>query len=83
MTMTETGPPPVAELPPLSDDRLYTAEEAAPYVSVTARFLKRAAYAETIQHTRVGRFVRFSAQNIRDIVAGTPHRPTPRRRKDR
>jgi excisionase family DNA binding protein len=81
MTMTETGPPPMAELLPLSDDRLYTAEEAAPYVNVTPRFLKRAAYADTIQHTRVGRFVRFSAQNIRDIVAGAPHRPRPRSRR--
>ncbi|WP_200309175.1 hypothetical protein [Streptomyces adelaidensis] len=80
MTITETGPPPVAELPPLSDDRLYTAEEAAPYVKVTARFLKRAAGSDTIQHVRVGRFPRWSAQNIRDIVAGVPHRPRPRRR---
>jgi excisionase family DNA binding protein len=81
MTITETGPPPMAELPPLSDDRLYTAEEASPYVNVSARFLKRGAYADTIQHVRVGRFVRFNAQNIRDIVAGVPHRPRPRRNR--
>jgi len=80
MTITETGPSPtVAELPPLSDDRLYTAEEAAPYVNVSARFLMRAAAADTIQNTPVGRFRRWSAQNIRDIVAGVPHRPRPRR----
>lgn len=80
MTITETGPPQVAELPPLSDDRLYTADEAAPYLSLTPRFLKRAAAADQIQHTYVGRFPRWSAQNIRDIVAGVPHRPRPRRR---
>lgn len=81
MTITETGPPPVAELPPLSDERLYTAEEAAPYINVSANFLKRQAGADTIQHVRVGRFTRFSAQNIRDIVAGVPHRPRPRRNR--
>lgn len=81
MTLTETGPPPVAELPPLSDDQLYTAEEAAPYIKVAPRFLRRGAAADTIQHTYVGRFPRWSAQNIRDIVAGVPHRPRPRKRR--
>ena len=80
MTITEIGPPPMAELPPLSDDRLYTAEEAAPYLSLTTRFLKRAAASDTIQHTYVGRFPRWSAQNVRDIVSGVPHRPRPRKR---
>lgn len=81
--MTETGPPPTAELlPPLSDEQLYTAEQIAPYVNLTPRYLKRAAGADTIQHTRVGsRFVRFSAQNVRDIVAGVPYRPRPRRNR--
>lgn len=81
MTITETGPPPMAELPPLSDDRLYTAADAAPYVSLSPRYLKRGAAADTIQHTYVGRFPRWSAQNIRDIVAGVPHRPRPRRNR--
>lgn len=81
MTITETGPPPMAELPPLSDDRLYTAEDAAPYLSLTPRYLKRAAAADTIQHTYVGRFPRWSAQHIRDIVAGVPHRPRPQRNR--
>jgi hypothetical protein len=81
MTITETGPPPMAELPPLSDDRLYTAEIAAEYVGMKARYLKRGAAADTIQHTYVGRFPRWSAQNIRDIVAGVPHRPRSRRQR--
>ena len=81
MTITETGPPPVAELPPLSDDRLYTAEEASPYVNLSPRYLKRAAGADTIQHVRVGKFIRFNAQNVRDIVAGISHRPRPRRNR--
>jgi hypothetical protein len=81
MTITETGPPTVAELPPLSDDRLYTAEQIAPYVSLSARYLKRSAASDTIQHTYVGRFPRWSAQNVRDIVAGVPHRPRPRKRR--
>jgi hypothetical protein len=81
MTITESGPPPMAELPPLSDDRLYTAEEAAQYVSVSARFLKRGASADSIQHRYVGKFPRWSAQNIRDIVAGVPHRPRPSRQR--
>lgn len=76
-TPHETGPG--VDLPPLQDDRLYTAEDAAPYISVEPRFLKRGAAADTIQHTYVGRFPRWSAQNIRDIVAGVPHQPTRRR----
>src|SRR5688572_13354007 len=51
MTVDVTGPTPVVELPPLQDDRLYTAEEISPYVGVGPRFLKRAASADTIQHT--------------------------------
>lgn len=82
-TLDETRPVAIVELPPLQDDRLYKAEEAAPYVNVEPRFLKRAAAADTIQHTYVGRFPRWSAQNIRDIVAGAPHKPTHHIRKTR
>lgn len=81
-TPHEIGPPTlIEELPPLQEDRLYTAEEAAPYVGVTANWLKRSAGSDRVQHTPVGRFKRWSAQNIRDIVAGVPHQPSrhPRR----
>jgi hypothetical protein len=81
MTMTETELPPVAELPPLSDEQLYTAEQVSPYVNLSPLYLKRAAGADSIQHVRVGRFIRFNAQNVRDIVAGVPHRPRPRRNR--
>lgn len=78
----ETGPPAlIEELPPLQDDRLYTAEEAAPYVGVTKNWLQRAAGADRIQHVPVGRFKRWSAQNIRDIVAGVPHQPSRQARR--
>jgi hypothetical protein len=81
MTVDATGPTPVVELPPLQDDRLYTAEEISPYVGVGPRFLKRAASADTIQHTYLGRFPRWSAQHVRDIVAGVPHEPSRRPRQ--
>lgn len=81
MTVDVTGPTPVVELPPLQDDRLYTAEEIAPYVGVQPRFLKRAAAADSIQHTYLGRFPRWSARHVRDIVAGVPHTPSRRARQ--
>lgn len=81
-TPHETGPPIlIEELPPLQDHRLYTADEVAPYVGVAPRFLKRAAAADQIQHTYVGRFPRWSAQHVRDIVAGVPHQPQRRARQ--
>ncbi|KUH38425.1 MULTISPECIES: hypothetical protein [Streptomyces] len=69
------------DLPPLRDDYLYTAEETSLYTNVSANWLKRAAAADRIQNTYVGRFPRWSAQNIRDIVAGAPHRPRRRERQ--
>lgn len=78
----ETGPPTlIEELPPLQEDRLYAAEEAAPYIGVKPNWLKRAAGADRVQHTSVGRFKRWSAQNIRDIVAGAPHQPSRQARR--
>lgn len=78
----ETGPPTlIEELPPLQEDRLYAAEEAAPYIGVKPNWLKRAAGADRVQHTSVGRFKRWSAQNIRDIVAGVPHQPSRQSRR--
>lgn|GEM_PF-5678160 len=69
-------PSAIEELPPLQNDRLYTADEASRYVRMSANWLKRAAGADKVQHTRLGRSVRWSAQNIRDITAGVEHRPT-------
>lgn len=69
-------PTAIEELPPLQDDRLYDADETSLYVKKSARWLKRAAGADEIQHTRVGRSVRWSAKNIRDITAGVKHTPS-------
>lgn len=75
MTLDETARMAVVELPPLQEGRLYTAEQAAPYVNVSARYLKRAAGEDAIHHTRIGRFRRWSAQDIRDITSGVPYVP--------
>ncbi|MBT2467782.1 hypothetical protein J7E97_07830 [Streptomyces sp. ISL-66] len=64
----------IEELPPLQDHRLYEVHEASQYTRMSARWLNRAAGADRIQHTRLGKFKRWSAQNIRDIVAGVPHK---------
>ncbi|MCX4801718.1 hypothetical protein OG594_08650 [Streptomyces sp. NBC_01214] len=69
-------PTAIEELPPLQDDRLYDADETSLYVKKSARWLKRAGGADEIQHTRVGRSVRWSAKNIRDITAGVKHTPS-------
>lgn len=83
MTVDATGPTPAVDLAPLRDDYLYTAEEASPYVNVSPRFLKRAAGNDQIQHTYVGRFPRWNAQHIRDIVAGRRHVAGHRERQTR
>lgn len=69
-------PTAVKELPPLQEHRLYDADETSLYVKKSANWLKRAAGADKIQHTRVGRSVRWSARNIRDITAGVEHQPS-------
>ncbi|MFD7554180.1 hypothetical protein ACFV9E_06520 [Streptomyces sp. NPDC059835] len=71
-----SSPPTVEELPPLQEGRLYKAEETSQYVPMSPNWLKRAAGADKIQHTRVGRFIFWNAQNIRDISAGVPHQPS-------
>lgn len=70
----------IGELPPLRDDVLYEAHQASQYTAMSVRWLKRAAGADQIQHTPVGRYKRWSAQNIRDIVAGVPHKPAHKSR---
>ncbi|MET4923625.1 hypothetical protein P3L51_14860 [Streptomyces sp. PSRA5] len=73
----------MAELPPLRDDVLYDAEQAGRYIGRTPIWLKRAARADQIPARRVGRFWKWSAANIRSIVAGEPHVPQRRKRARR
>lgn len=63
--------------------RLYTTPEAAERLSVSPTFLKRAAAARTLPHTRVGRFVRWSEDDLEQIVALGACRPvvSPIRRR--
>ncbi|MGW2511303.1 hypothetical protein ACWC0A_18090 [Streptomyces scopuliridis] len=70
-----------AELPPLRDDVLYDAEQASRYIGRAPIWLKRAALADRIPARRVGRFWKWSAANIRSIVAGEPHVPQRRKRR--
>lgn len=71
------------ELPPLRDDRLYTAEETGRYVGRTAIWLKRAARADEIPAVRSGRFWMWNARQIRQLIAGEPHTPQRRKRRSR
>lgn len=48
--------------------RLHTTAEAAALLAVSPSFLKRGATARTLPHTRVGRFVRFSDDDLAEIV---------------
>lgn len=63
--------------------KLLTTAEAAERLSVSPTFLKRAAAARTLPHTRVGRFVRWSEADLEQIVAAGACRPlvTPIRRR--
>ncbi|MFE9296559.1 hypothetical protein [Streptomyces niveus] len=73
----------VSELPPLREDVLYDAEQAGLYVGRTEIWMKRAARADKIPARQVGRFWKWSAANIRSIVAGEPHVPQRRKRARR
>lgn len=48
--------------------RLYTTEQAAERLAVTAHFLKRGATAGVLPHTRVGRFIRWSESDLERVV---------------
>lgn len=63
------------DLPPLRDDVLYDAEQAGRYIGRSALWMKRAARADEIPHVHIGRFYRWNATNIRQMVAGEPHKP--------
>ncbi|MFB6950216.1 hypothetical protein ACWFRQ_17845 [Streptomyces niveus] len=72
----------IAELPQLRDDVLYDAEQAGLYLGRTAIWMIRAARADQIPARRVGRSWKWSAANIRSIVAGD-HVPQRRKRARR
>lgn len=72
-----------ADLPPLRDDVLYDAEQAGRYLGRTRIWMIRAARADEIPARKVGRFWKWSAANIRSIVAGEPHTPQRRKRPSR
>lgn len=72
-----------AELPPLRDDVLYDAETAAEYLGRTRIWMIRQARANEIPALKVGRFWKWSAAQIRSMVAGEPHKPQRRRRASR
>lgn len=70
----------LAELPPLRDDVLYDAEQAGLYIGRPAIWMQRAARADKIPARRVGRSWKWSAKDIRSIVAGE-HIPKRRTRR--
>ncbi|WP_181785229.1 hypothetical protein [Streptomyces phytophilus] len=65
-----TRPRKATALPPLREDLLYDAEAAGRYVGRTAQWMKRAARAGRIPAVRDGRFWKWNAPQIRQIVAG-------------
>jgi excisionase family DNA binding protein len=75
--VTDTDQPPL----------LYTYEQAARRLSVTVGFLQRGVAAGQIQHTRLGRLVRFSDADLEALVtsnrvAPLPQPPSPRQVRD-
>lgn len=63
--------------------RLHTTEDAAAILAVSPSFLQRGATSRTLPHTRVGRFVRFSTEDIEAIIrmGQTPPAVSPLRRR--
>ncbi|MBL1100091.1 hypothetical protein [Streptomyces coffeae] len=77
MTGNEHGPPAVVALPPLHDDRLYSAEEVSQYTGAKPQWLKRALRSQMIPGGYLGRNPVWTAQHIRDLIAQT-HEPQKR-----
>ncbi len=60
-----TGPPPST-----ADDRLWTAREAAHFLSVSESWVCQAARAGTLPCIRIGRALRFDPSALRAYVRG-------------
>ncbi|MFG3369629.1 helix-turn-helix domain-containing protein [Streptomyces sp. NPDC048156] len=56
--------------------RLFTAEQAAQVLQVPPSWLRKKAAADAIPHTRVGRHLRFSARDLRRLIADGQRGPT-------
>jgi hypothetical protein len=54
---------------------VYTAEEAAPMIKVTAYWMKARARRGYIPFTRIGRQYLWTPEQIREIVSAGEHRP--------
>lgn len=63
--------------------QLYTPAEAAERLKVTESWLKKRVAARTIPHTRIGRHIRFSDNDLAALVAQSEVSPSTslRRRK--
>lgn len=77
MTANELGRPAVVELPPLQDDRLYSAEEVSQYTGAKPQWLKRELRGESIPGGYLGRNPVWTATHIRQLIAQT-HEPQKR-----
>ncbi|WP_282698061.1 helix-turn-helix domain-containing protein [Streptomyces sp. CC208A] len=78
----------LAELIPLFTQpdpelRLYTTAEAAELLGVSENWVTEKVKARSIPFTRVGRFTRFSAKNLRDLQAAGEVDPATRGRRRR
>lgn len=60
--------------------RLHTTAEAAALLAVSPSFLKRGATARALPHTRVGRFVRWSDDDLAAIIRAGHTAPIDTRR---
>lgn len=56
---------------------LLTFEQAAERLAVRESWLRKAVAAGAAPHTRIGRHVRFTEQNLTDLVEAGQRRPTP------
>lgn len=56
---------------------LLTFEQAAERLAVRESWLRKAVAAEQVPHTRIGRHVRFTEQNLNDFIEASQRTPLP------
>lgn len=82
-TPTPSGHHQEPPIPPESVTRLYTPAQAAELLMVRESWLRRKAGQRTIPCTFLGKHLRFSAANLRDIADSGNHTPQTRHNRPR
>jgi hypothetical protein len=65
----------------MSEIRLFTAEQASEFLNLPVSWLEKRGAARSIPCTYEGKYLRFSTQNLRDLIADGNVNPATRGRR--